>query len=226
MQIVWDNLYSSVTPIDLSNATSCVDIMKQTALVHRNRDFLYYTPAQLTTKVNVPVNGYNWIKIRSGHDADQSSAPKVYIIYHLLRHRIRQHMQGQWSLSIGFDQKLLPAPSGGNVNDPKNPYVQFAEAIGARMAADLKSISPNDGYSVIYDDIGGDAGFGNEGTRRATPIGELGWVCQKSSLVQGVYFGISGPVLEPCPVDGLGYRIPGWGRPQDTQIVVTTLQTL
>ena len=226
MQLVWDNFYGDASPIDLNNSTSCVNVMKQTALVHRNRDFLYYTPAQFVTNINSTVNGYNWIKVRSGHDADQPSNPKVYIIYHLLRHRIRQDLEGPWSLSIGFDQTLLSPPSGGNVNDPNNPYVQFTVAVSAQIAADLKSISPSDGFSVIYDDFGGDGGFGCEATRRTTRIGEVGWVFQNSKLIQGVYFDISGPVLEPCPVDGLGYRIPGWGRPQDTQIVVTTLQTL
>ena len=232
VNIVWDNLYSARTvPITSTIAKRCIEILQMTGNVHRDRDFDGVSAQQVATKINSVDNGYNWLKVRTGHDKD--SGAQVVIFYQLLRHRIRQSggdpKYGYWLSAVGFDPALLlMSDIGKDVNDPANPYVQAAISIASQMHADLggfEAVGDLSGdVSVIYDDIDAVDPIGKDpALRRTTRIGEIGWIAQSNKAIQNV-FAIDLPTgITPHPTDDKGNPIPGWGRTLTEGIVVTKL---
>gem|GEM_PF-2786649 len=235
---IFDN--NSLAKLTVAQAQNCIATFNKTAQVHPNRDFKKFAASDLVNKVNTTSNGFNWMKIRSG--VETTTGASVYIIYHLLRHRVNDiSLKGKWGISVGFDPQLVgAAPKGVGVSvdpPPASPYIDAAIAFVTLIHSDLPNFVPYDGFGVIYDDVAEDkngnlvgGGFGTEAMRRTTPVGELGWVVQHNqtttSLFQFTPILMAVPATNPKWGRPGGDPLPGGGiRPKDSQIV-TTLLTL
>lgn len=100
-------------------------------------------------------SGYNWMKVDYGTNdnthRDFMNKGNVVIIYRLMQHRKRLVGRMQWSLTVGFDQSLLPDPDGSNQTE--NVYLQFAEILAGqiRKFRDDANLQPID--FIMIDDM-------------------------------------------------------------------------
>ena len=243
----WDTIYDSVNTISEPIAQNVIDLMKETAKVAVDRDFKTFAAPDLRKKVGYKKNenGHvndkvNYMKVHTGRVVGNPAGQiDLVIIYHYLNHRSdngSNPKQGTWATSVGFRKSIVPAVSVQNPgtiqpNDPNwdtYEFVTLARAIAEQMNFDLKSFSPQGLTSYIYDDVdrkmvGTDPTV--QGTRRTTPIGELGWVSQNDPKVKTKFSYQS--KLETVPRTSTGLYIPpGYYRPGDTKIVITELKAL
>lgn len=192
---------------------------------------------------------YNWVKVRLAKLGTKDGPDTVVIVYHLLRHRLAAGLDkknvnyGFWSVSIGINPTFFSKPTGNAQTDKDHPYYVLAEEIARKIREDLKSKSfqlykdensefkPSQDYFVVYDDVdlnedpAADPGSGIV-NRRKTRIGELGYLFQKSDALNGILKIDSIARIDvPKGSDGKT-RIPGWGRSDDTQIVVTKIKCM
>ena len=231
--IVWDPIFDSGNAIALDVAKACIKLMLSTAVV-AERDFIDFNAADMVSKVayvnkssTSPNFGVNYMKVRTGRDVSSPvGSVDVAIIYTYLNHR------SAWGTSVGFNSLLVPYVSttsqgSGNVNDAKYPYVILATAIASQLKADLLTFTPIGSVSYIYDDVDhADPSGQQPSLRRVTPIGELGWVAQHNSYINTSLFSMQ-TVVETAPYTSTGLYIPpGYYRPGDTQVVITTLTTI
>ena len=237
---------------DVKMARRVIEIMGMTSKVHRDRDFDETEDQALVDAVNIrtanpqtPATKYNWMKISVGFDAN--NVGQAVLIYHLLYHRIRTGKPDPWSVSVGLSHKVINHPfffangsTLGSVNDAAYPYVDLATTLATRIRTDLKTFAnpdPAGASFVIYDDIdpveyrnGLQPGV-MASHRRATRIGELGWVFQHNTNIQQNIIAVQGSQFTDLPtMPDTTTTIRGWGRqaspfdPADPQIVVTTLK--
>ena len=217
------------------------------------KDFKKFSAASLRDKVNqtAPPNtnggvhpepnlkpgpwggNYNWMRVTIGKLADNT--PIVVILYHLLRHRVVNKEAACWSWSVGFVPSLLgDLPVGGMPAGSafKQEYVDFAKEVATQLHTDLTDNSqfkPPGKSSVIYDqkDSKGDPDpkepGKNETSRRATKIGELGWVFHKDKTEIPKLFTINTPEPHNPPTGSSGNEILGWSRTPGEQIAITVL---
>lgn len=227
--------------LDELTALRCISLMSHASVVHRERDFLNFTPEspelkKFILKVNEthdpsdtvnmtdgPFNKkYNWMAITLGTKNGDTN-PSVAIIYHLLRHRLQEHKDwksagrnyGYWALSFGFGKTALPEPAGIG-SAVKTEYTDLVKELVARLEIDLKALQPKATVSYIYDHLdnhGGNAGD-HDKRRRATKIGELGYAAEQFlGSVSNTFFDVKKDAAFPRPkYKSLNNSIPGWGR--------------
>lgn len=215
MAIVWKFYQDGGDQIDVDLLYDVKTLLTDTAQVHI-RDFEYSDIPTLVIHVNEKVQGRNWLKMHCRYNNDNLD---IAICYHLLKHR-----GYKWSVSVGFNQGLLPQPdlqNLGDVEDPLNPYVVLALFLGKIIKDDLHGFTPRHRELWMVDDIGTQAdGSEPEMKQRKTPIGELNWTFMKSNLVRNQVGGTISGQKEPKPIGPHGYPIPGYGRPYDTYVYV------
>ena len=167
--------------------------------------------------------GYNWMKASVGYDS--SSTAIVAILYHLQRHRLYANNLGYWSVTVGFEQSLLPDVNTAILpTDSTHPYVPLAQEIAIQVMNDLSVMTPvsqsADGktlYGVIYDnpdpsELPTDPPGKNEANRRRSIIGEFGLVVQKNPLLAPIFKTHSVKKVS-APKDKNGAKISGWADP-------------
>ncbi|HTI51256.1 MAG TPA: hypothetical protein VL475_09905, partial [Planctomycetaceae bacterium] len=158
MGTTW-KLYDSdpLNQIGLSEVWQCITLLRDTAKVHRDRDFpppkIAALARTMVDKINVNATGRNWMKAncRFNDDDPGNVYMDVVILYHLVQHRGHQ-----WCVSVGFDQSLLPVPDPAHPkdpNDPANPYVVLARELSATIRSDLSGFIPPARQWCSIDDV-------------------------------------------------------------------------
>ena len=208
-------LYQASNPIDQTTTERCIELLNMTAKVHRERSLASVAPETIMNTINSVVNDFNWMKVHCGVNTGSGDV-ELIVLYHLLKHR-----QHAWSVSVGFDVSLLPAPDQtGDPNDPDNPYVDMATELSGVISAGLSMIQPARTKWYSIDDIGPNSdGSYSVQDRRRSRIGELGWIAENNDEVRNTWQFSSR--REPRPINENGKFIRGLGRPNDTHVRVT-----
>ena len=189
-------------------------LLIKTAEVHF-RDFGNVKISDFVDLVNNTYNEENWHKIRCRYNDE--GAIDIAICYHLVK-----HLGKEWSVTVGFDSELVPAPGRFDPGVPEPEYEALAVEIGRQIQTDLGS----DPFGkktqfFMFDDTESDRRPEPEAKLRATPIGELIWTACNSREVNNEFGStwVSIPVRQP-------ENILGYGRPGDSEMMLTVVTFL
>jgi len=213
-------LFSNASPIISSETSKVITLFKDTTTQHSIRDFDNILPSTFLKNINNPVvdpddpkhpNRTSWIKVSCAFYKDHNDRMVIAIVYHYIKHR------NAWSVSVGFDQNLLPAPK---TDDTK--YLEFADLLGMQIKADFGVIDFNITSFIMIDDVafkqdgsGNETatGFEEEGPQRKTKIGELIWLAKDKGSSGSTW--VSSAYNNP--------DIKGYATKDDGRICVTTV---
>lgn len=216
MGLAW-NLYDSGKKIGIQQMYDVLSVLCRTAKVHRERDLVNVPVDRLMKIVNEKESGHNWIKMDCGLNA--SGKVDAVIVYHLLKHRERNPGVGamQWSITVGFESSLVPPPGNGDANDFDNPYVLWALEISDRVTQFANSCNPKVKTFVWIDDDIQESVV----NLRKTPIGELAWTAMNNNIITNTWTWGGGRKERPTTGGLNPVNIPGYGKPDDTHIMLT-----
>ena len=185
MPYTW-KLFSNHDPIELSESSQVMGLFLQTTTEHSDRDFGRLSPSTFQNTINTgvavrPHPKTSWTRVSC---AFNGNGMVIAIVYRYIKHR------KEWSVSVGFDQSLLPPPSPGN-NTNEGQYLTFANVLEKQIKADLTAIDNRIDSFIMIDDVslvGSTAnetpdGFEQEATQRLTKIGELIWLAKGGQSV-------------------------------------------
>lgn len=165
MAFSWTS-FSATNKINYSQLGNVMELLSQTAKVHEERDLASVPPLTLRELINTPqayqapfpappATKYNWMQVDYGANDNQTDPFKnlgdIVVVYRLLKHRLKiaPANKMQWSVTVGFDARLLPPPS----NLIQQPYAELANVFAGQIKRKMSQLVPVPTEFLMVDDI-------------------------------------------------------------------------
>lgn len=226
------NSFSASSPINYSQLGSAMELLSKTSKVHEERDLAFVSPKVLKTLINTLqgyqppfpspiVKKYNWMQVDYGTNKNDNDIFKghgdIVVIYRLLKHRIQIARKMQWSVTVGFDERLLPPP----INQNQTEYKELANIFASQIRDKQIHLDPIPEEYVMVDDIPS-----NQDDPSKSKVGNL--ILTAYSLADGRDYAKLKAAWTADPADYIpksehGQTIPGY-NPPDGYIRVTTIK--